>query len=952
MALRVVLSGYNESVLEDYPYMRRSFGATRWLWVSGSLGMKLLGLPLDADVLSLYTLSPPTLTLTAASHPHNCVSALSPECRLHVVRRLIIENVTLSAAKGWSGPPRAPRPHLLCHRVVSLEARLTYRCCDVAQFVGGDHSCEVYPGAGDPLAAVVTLTHIIAALLTLSSPALMLRLKLLITFHTFTKFFRASLKHGITGQRSYVIRISSRQLVRLADGKPFSLPRAIFRLLVHCYGEGRCCIHCWHRWRHQPAGCRRDACCRRAWLQCCRLVGVVLVYPAVFYVAVGLYAPRLALYTSVVAFTQHVGVAVRLPITVLGAALVPSYAGAASAWLLFSLVAFVYTALLLSWPHNSLERCLLAAPPPQGADRALYLRLSLAYKAVLTRLVYGEGADSQRHLLGVPLAPWGVRRVALFLVRLFVQIPVIGACASLLSFDSRLFRMCHPPPPGVARGDDPQEESCGEVEEGGEGVRWPAPTAPGVCKGVATAVIWLGFVLVLAGYCSAVFVMTQFLLNVVVFTLVGCVLRSTTLLPWLLFTAILVLHVNDSLWRVNEQHSTILRLIDEHSPRLCATEDGDDRAFDAPQGGGQLLRAHNLGAVKFIDGDNVEYVSKELFYSVCADLHCGWSASVRRVIGRLAVLVLFSLFVFLCLSAVGSLTGAGVVTSLAAGLISLLPKLWGVWRSRSDGGAAARKRCHWARVMPDLLDRHVRVERGGEEGELGTYDVRAVGQLELLLPRSLSTRGLRVWKFPWAVSTDQQTHAEPFVVALANKLAAAVFLSRVVTRAYAPVLQEPAVLRQWCLLVETCIVEGSDTAASLNGVALDSLRLFGRDVQRLVSSFCTGATIDSVVDAVNRELYGPYTKGVLITVGNTAIAICKLNSLIFAFNSAGHADQLSDLFGAVLIATDFNIQNLQTTIKYIINPYSPDSVPVYATLPTEGFVFRSPDILEEQASAP
>ena len=131
---------------------------------------------------------------------------------------------------------------------------------------------------------------------------------------------------------------------------------------------------------------------------------------------------------------------------------------------------------------------------------------------------------------------------------------------------------------------------------------------------------------------------------------------------------------------------------------------------------------------------------------------------------------------------------------------------------------------------------------------------------------------------------------------------------------------------------------------------MESIRLFPKDVQPLIAPFSTGTTIDSVVDNINRELYGPFTKGVLVTVSNTSFALVKLEHTIFAFNSACHGDQVTDLFGAVLIATDFNTQNLQSIIKYIVDPYAPDSVPVYSVVPIEGFVFRSAHLIQEDVS--
>ena len=146
--------------------------------------------------------------------------------------------------------------------------------------------------------------------------------------------------------------------------------------------------------------------------------------------------------------------------------------------------------------------------------------------------------------------------------------------------------------------------------------------------------------------------------------------------------------------------------------------------------------------------------------------------------------------------------------------------------------------------------------------------------------------------------------------------------------------------------MENCVIDGSATAAGLNGTPVESVKLFPTDVEKLVSRFDPGNTIDAVVDNVNRELYGPYTKGVLITIGNTSFATVKLNDSLFSFNSSCHSDQVTDLFGAMLIKTDFNIQNLHLAVKYIVDPYSPDAVPVYSIIPTEGFIFRSNEMAD------
>ena len=59
--------------------------------------------------------------------------------------------------------------------------------------------------------------------------------------------------------------------------------------------------------------------------------------------------------------------------------------------------------------------------------------------------------------------------------------------------------------------------------------------------------------------------------------------------------------------------------------------------------------------------------------------------------------------------------------------------------------------------------------------------------------------------------------------------------------------------------------------------------------------------------------------------------------------------QVTDLFGAVLVTADFNTQNLQSAVKFLVDPYRPDMVPVYSAVPVDAYVFRSPDIHELQS---
>ena len=942
---------YSYSLMEEYPYMSNSYKATEWVWTSGHFGRKLLSLPLDSDVLSLYILDTTRkyIPLQISTEPSMCFIMYSPECRLYAIRHMLIHNVTYIEHHHH-------RRDFVCHRVINESqqgdySQLLHKCCDTVQFRSGETECSVYSTYGKEISGVLVIIYIISVVVMLFSPILIMKLKMTLKYDSVTKFFRASLKHGITGQRNYVIRVSSRQLINLADPKPFSLPRFVFRLLFHCYGEGRCCIHWWGEWRHQPRPCVPNSLCQRCWFHFWRVFAIAIVYPALLYAAVALYAPRLPSYVAAVRHTtSHMPQAgpLLLHVNPVAMALVPLYQPVLALWMLFSVLSFLYTAMLLSWPNHPLEKCLLQYEGKRPSDQPhlLYTKMTTGYKAILQKLAYGE-YRTKRHFFRIPWIPWGLRRTAYFLVRLFMQVPVFNVCFTMVQVEAKLFGLQEKQEANDQDNQDNQDESVDSEFDR------PECSPRIVCKWITTLVVWLGFILVLCGYCTAVFTMVEFGLNVVFFTLLAGVLNARVVLPWLCCGLVLILYLHDALRAINREHRDILQLIDANSPRISAVEDGE-QVF---RGGVdvQILKTHNLGAVKFIDGDNTEYVSKELYYNVCAELQCGWSHCARRLLLRMSAILLYVLFVFVSLSALGAFLGSGLLLSLAAVVASALPKLLEIYMWSRTPGRAEAQRLMWAKLMPDILDRHIRVDRtrapDEREQELTTYDVRPVGLLQLEVPRMTRLRSLQLWKFPWVVSADQQTQShESFIIALANKLAAASFLSKAVTRAYSPDLEDENVLRQWCLLVETCILEGSATASSINGIPVESLRLFPRDVQPLVSIFDAGNTIDHAVDCINRELYGPFTKGVLVTIGNTSLAIVNINNTIFAFNGSCHGDQVTDLFGAVLLATEFNTQNLQSTIKYIVDPYSPDAVPVYSIVPIEGFVFKSPEILEVDLS--
>lgn len=203
------------------------------------------------------------------------------------------------------------------------------------------------------------------------------------------------------------------------------------------------------------------------------------------------------------------------------------------------------------------------------------------------------------------------------------------------------------------------------------------------------------------------------------------------------------------------------------------------------------------------------------------------------------------------------------------------------------------------------------------------------------------------------VSADQQTQSnEAFVLALSNKLAAATFLCKFFARAQLLEidLDDIQVIRQWCLLIENCILEAASKVSSIDGLPIDSIRLFPVQMQQLVSEFPAGNTVDALVDSLNRQLYDPVTRAFLLTIGNTTFALSKLDNTLFAFNSNCHGEQVTDLFGAVLLTTEFNTQNLQLAVKYLIDPYSPDAVPVYSIVPVEAFLLTSPPITPTSSS--
>jgi hypothetical protein len=369
-----------------------------------------------------------------------------------------------------------------------------------------------------------------------------------------------------------------------------------------------------------------------------------------------------------------------------------------------------------------------------------------------------------------------------FLGQLLLLIPVINVAVGLMAFDSSLFRLrSRLPAP-------PVDETKGKS-------MCTRPSHHTVIQLSITLIIWCCFMLVFSGYCTTVFIIAQFSLNVAFFALLASFLHASFLLPPLCACAVVAFYINDALAAVNRQHRDILKLIDDNSPRISALEDATDHhgnggstSSPSSSGGGasHILHTHNLGAVKFIDADNVQFVSKELYYNVCEDLKCGWLQCTRRLAVHIFSATAFVLIVFTSLTAVGSLIGSTVAMTTVAVLVSLSPKLVRDYARRKRGveRGANDVRAAWVKVIPEILDRHIRVDNSrfvdDWEQELTTYDVRSVGLLEMMLPRAEQWNNLRVWKFAWTVSADQQTFSpETFIIAFANKQASAAFLTKV-----------------------------------------------------------------------------------------------------------------------------------------------------------------------------
>lgn len=702
---KLTIVGYNDSVLEEQPFMRSHPFASEWIWAREGSGSRILSLPHDADVLSFHSLEASgPINIRFSTWPSLCLYLLSPNCRIHALRQVLLANIT-------SGTPDGK--HLVCHRQVkhsNERSYLVWSCCDSELWKKKEYSCAPSETTFVVFRTLEVIIQIVSTIITLFSPLFLLKMKMWLTFDNITKFFKASLKHGITGQRNYVIRISSRQLVNLSDKKPFSLPRILIRLLLHCYGEGRCCIHWWGNWKNQPSACKSHSLSRKFWDFTWRIFALFFIYPAFFYIIYIIYTPKLEYYSKLVDMVSD------LRVNYAVFPFLPNYYTTAAVWLSFSELAFIFTLLLLAWPRYPLERSLISSKQKckRSVDHILYENMSKGYKTVLQKLTYGD-SRSQRHLLSIKCFPVGCRRLSTLIRNILIQLPVLNVCFSIASNQTTYF---------LGSPKKTRKQACA----------WPGWFL--IIKGMAAGILWFMHIILLAGYCTAVWLICQLALTILLYICIGSILHSATVLPWLAAIAVAVFYLNDSLSKVNQDHQLILRLIDENSPRISAAEDSEQDFTKREEDNGGLLRTHNLGAVKFIDGERGEYVSKELYYNVCEELKYGWKRSSKAIAVRMSLLLLFIVFIFGTCSVLGSLFDAGVILSVVATIASLIPKLCECWKDR---GREKEKKINWSKMMPVILDKYIRVDRTAcvdeDETELSTYDVRPVGLLEMDVPK-------------------------------------------------------------------------------------------------------------------------------------------------------------------------------------------------------------------------
>ena len=350
----------------------------------------------------------------------------------------------------------------------------------------------------------------------------------------------------------------------------------------------------------------------------------------------------------------------------------------------------------------------------------------------------------------------------------------------------------------------------------------------------------------------------------------------------------------------------------------------------------QILKAHNLGAVKFIDSDNGEFVSKELYYGVARSLGYSWSYIGRRLLTICSILTLYCLAVLFAVTAFGE-AGPNVAATpifIGTAVLLALPALLcraSYWRaSGRASGRGDQVEGAWSLRMADVLDSLVRYDRDSQaitecERELTTYDVRPVGSTEYERPRilyvttSVSTR-LDMWVYSPTVSVqrayDGVTRQSDAGVALAVKMAAGWFATRSANLPTpATTDQRDPEVAKWTELVEASVLNGVKKAAQFTDLPNDTLQWFHggqSDTARgtgMVRKVTCGDSLVGITDSVYAALSRPRMPAkqtsdvLLVTVGNSSIAVVRYDDVLRDDNSLDNNGVLDNSNSGRCLAT-------------------------------------------------
>ena len=339
--------------------------------------------------------------------------------------------------------------------------------------------------------------------------------------------------------------------------------------------------------------------------------------------------------------------------------------------------------------------------------------------------------------------------------------------------------------------------------------------------------------------------------------------------------------------------------------------------------------------MKFIDSDNSEFVSKELYYYVSKSLGYSWSYIARRLTLRLTLTSGYLLLVAFSIDALREVSGSYKSTYalfFASSVLVLVPEVARAACVVDD----SRTHSDWSSRMSAILDEHVRSDRDAcshleVERELTTYDVRPVGGIEYERPQLRVFGSLSTWRYAMSVSGERVGgECAPGGVrsAIVNKLAAAGFLVRVLN-SLLPTIKDVGTVASWTEAIETSILEGAARSHEVTDPPTECQQWFTAEIGAEVRQLNCGTTIDTLTTTLNAALYGyERSTGALVTIGNTAFAVIWQQGSIIVFTAALRDELLGSCHGAILVKADFNVVSLQEAIKLVLNPANPGQVSV------------------------